>query len=148
MRSHDQYNTTIYGLDDRYRGVFGRRDVLMMNEGDMARLGLVEGDLVDVETALEHAHPERVVRALTVIRYDLPPNCCGAYYPESQALVALGHIDKQSGTPSYKSVPVRVSPATIRPAGETAIAREGLTGVVLGSTAARSTVRPDGSRQR
>ena len=135
MRSHDQYNTTIYGLDDRYRGVFGRRDVLMMNEGDMVRLGLAEGDLVDVETALEHAHPERVVRSLTVIRYNLPPNCCGAYYPESQALVALEHIDKQCLTPSYKSVPVRVSPATSRPAGETAVAREGLTGVALGNIA-------------
>lgn len=131
MRSHDQYNTTIYGLDDRYRGVFGRRDVLMMNEGDMARLGIVEGDLVDVETALKHAHPDRVVRALTVIRYDLPPNCCGAYYPESQALVALDHIDKQCLTPSYKSVPVRVLKATARTPGATAIAREGLTGVAL-----------------
>jgi molybdopterin-dependent oxidoreductase alpha subunit len=129
MRSHDQYNTTIYGLDDRYRGVFGRRDVLMMNEADMTRLGLAEGDLVDVETALAHAHPDRVVRGLTVIRYDLPPQCCGAYYPESQALVALGHIDKQCLTPSYKSIPVRVRPAVAGSTGATAVQRAGLTGV-------------------
>lgn len=129
MRSHDQYNTTIYGLDDRYRGVFGRRDVLMMNETDMARIGLAEGDLVDVETALDHASPDRIVRGLTVVRYDLPINCCGAYYPESQALVALDHIDKQCLTPSYKSVPVRVRPAAAGVGGETAVRREGLTGV-------------------
>jgi len=106
MRSHDQYNTTIYGLDDRYRGVFGRRDILFLNGRDISRLGLAEGDVVDVETALQHARPDRVVRGLTVVNYDLPNGCCGAYYPEMQQLIALDHIDPDSLTPSYNSIPV------------------------------------------
>ncbi len=108
MRAHDQYNTTIYSLDDRYRGVFGRRDILFLNERDMARMELAEGDIVDVATALAFEREDRVVRRLTVVQYDLPEGCCGAYYPESQALVALDHVDPESLTPSYKSVPVRV----------------------------------------
>jgi molybdopterin-dependent oxidoreductase alpha subunit len=128
MRSHDQYNTTIYGLDDRYRGVFGRRDVLFMNDQDMARMGIGEGDLVDVATALTHADPERTVRALTVVRYDIPVGCCGAYYPESQGLVALGHVDAEALTPSYKSIPVRIARAREDFDAETAVAREGLVG--------------------
>jgi molybdopterin-dependent oxidoreductase alpha subunit len=128
MRSHDQYNMTIYGLDDRYRGVFGRRDVLFLNPRDMARLGFEEGDVVDVETALEHAAPDRVVRALTVVRYDLPDGCCGAYYPETQPLIALEHVDPDSLTPSYKSVPVRLRRATASDGGDTMVTREGVAG--------------------
>jgi anaerobic selenocysteine-containing dehydrogenase len=71
-------------------------------------MGFAEGDVVDVVTALAFERDDRVVRSLTVVRYDLPDGCCGAYYPESQALVALGHVDPESLTPSYKSVPVRV----------------------------------------
>jgi molybdopterin-dependent oxidoreductase alpha subunit len=108
MRSHDQYNTTIYGLDDRYRGVFGRRDVLFLNDRDMTKLGFAEGDLVDVETALDHAHADRIVRGLTIVSYEIPDGCCGAYYPETQPLFALEHVDPDSLTPSYKSVPVRL----------------------------------------
>jgi anaerobic selenocysteine-containing dehydrogenase len=62
LRSHDQYNTTVYALDDRYRGVFGRRDILFVSPKELARLGFSEGDLVDVSTALAHAAPGRVVR--------------------------------------------------------------------------------------
>ena len=106
IRSHDQYNTTIYGLDDRYRGVFGRRDVLFMNESDLAALGLFQGDLVSVEAAL----PGDRVRSLklTVIPYDIAPGSVAAYYPEANGLVPLDYGDPASGTPSYKSVPVRV----------------------------------------
>jgi molybdopterin-dependent oxidoreductase alpha subunit len=128
MRSHDQYNTTIYGLDDRYRGVFGRRDVLFLSPRDMERLGFEEGDVVDVETALEHAAPDRVVRALTIVRYDLPDGCCGAYYPETQPLIALEHVDPDSLTPSYKSVPVRLRPASVADRADTTVTREGLVG--------------------
>jgi anaerobic selenocysteine-containing dehydrogenase len=94
IRSHDQYNTTIYGLDDRYRGVFGRRDILFMNESDLTARGLRHGDTVAVETA-SGGH---LVRNLTAI----------AYYPETNGLVPLAYHDKRSGTPAYKGVPVRV----------------------------------------
>lgn len=128
MRSHDQYNTTIYGLDDRYRGVFGRRDVLFLNARDLERLGFQEGDIVDVETALEHARPERVVRALTIVRYDLPDGCCGAYYPETQPLIALEHVDPVSLTPSYKSIPVRVRHSLAEGDEDIMVVREGVAG--------------------
>ncbi|MCU7784341.1 FdhF/YdeP family oxidoreductase [Lelliottia amnigena] len=107
LRSHDQYNTTIYALDDRYRGVFGRRDVLFMNEGDMAQLGLEHGDRVDITTAL----PDSELRLddITVVAYHIASGTVGAYYPEANVLVPLDYLDKESGTPSYKSVPVTVT---------------------------------------
>ncbi|MNB66795.1 Formate dehydrogenase H [compost metagenome] len=107
LRSHDQYNTTIYALDDRYRGVFGRRDILFMNEGDMAQLGLEHGDRVDIATAL----PDSALRLMdiTVVAYNIASGTVGAYYPEANVLVPLDYLDKDSGTPSYKSVPVTVT---------------------------------------
>ncbi len=128
MRSHDQYNTTIYGLDDRYRGVFGRRDILFLNPRDITRLGFAEGDVVDVETALLHASPDRVVRGLTIVSYDLPDGCCGAYYPETQPLIALEHVDRKSLTPSYKSVPVTLRAGTGAEGSDTSIVRDGVVG--------------------
>jgi len=108
MRSHDQYNTTIYGLDDRYRGVFGRRDVLFMNPADLDDHGFEHGDLVDIETAIDGVGTMRLPK-ITVIAYDnIARGSVGAYYPEANVLVPLTYIDKESGTPSYKSVPVRV----------------------------------------
>lgn len=111
LRAHDQYNTTVYGLDDRYRGVFGRRDILFINENDMKRLGYAEGDVIDIATALDHARPDRIVRGLTLVRYALPDGCCASYYPETQPLIALEDHDPQSFTPSYKSVPVSIRSA-------------------------------------
>lgn len=107
IRSHDQYNTTIYGLDDRYRGVFGRRDVVFMNEADMAAGTLQHGDQVDIETALPGG---RVLRlsGLTAIAHDIARGSVAAYYPEANSLVPLDYHDPESGTPSYKSIPVRV----------------------------------------
>lgn len=112
IRSHDQYNTTIYGMDDRYRGVFGRRDVLFMNAEDLAAHGLVHGDRVDIETVsssrrlrLEH---------ITAIEYNIARGSVAAYYPEANVLVPLDYIDKECGTPSYKSIPVRISRAPAR----------------------------------
>ncbi|WP_343547755.1 FdhF/YdeP family oxidoreductase [Ralstonia sp.] len=106
LRSHDQYNTTIYALDDRYRGVFGRRDVLFMNEADMAARGLEHGDLVDIETIVDGRKMR--LEKITAIAYSIARGSVGAYYPEANVLVPLHYIDKESGTPSYKSVPVRV----------------------------------------
>ncbi|GAB3629278.1 CbbBc protein [Pandoraea terrae] len=106
IRSHDQYNTTIYAMDDRYRGVFGRRDVLFMNPVDLAARGLEHGDLVDIETISS----DRALRLekITVIEYNIAPGSVAAYYPEANVLVPLDYIDEESGTPSYKSIPVRI----------------------------------------
>lgn len=107
IRSHDQYNTTIYAMDDRYRGVFGRRDVLFMNEADLAERGLEHGDLVDIETVVT-GRPLRLEK-ITAIAYSIAQGSVAAYYPEANVLVPLDYFDKESGTPSYKSVPVRVT---------------------------------------
>jgi len=109
IRSHDQYNTTIYAMNDRYRGVFGRRDVLFMNEEDMAAYGIEHGDLVDIETVT----PGRSLKLknITAIIYNIAKGSVAAYYPEANVLVPRDYVDKESGTPSYKSVPVRVARA-------------------------------------
>jgi molybdopterin-dependent oxidoreductase alpha subunit len=107
IRSHDQYNTTIYGMDDRYRGVFGRRDVVFMNQTDLAAIGLAHGDTITVETAFETGKPARL-EGFIAIAHDIAPGSVAAYYPEANGLVPLSHHDPKSGTPSYKSVPVRI----------------------------------------
>ena len=129
LRSHDQYNTTVYGLDDRYRGVFGRRDILFVSPNELARLGFEEGDVVDVSTALRFAHADRVVQRLTLVSYPLPDGCCAAYYPETQPLVALEDHDPQSLTPSYKSIPVTLRHAQAPLAADRAIGKAGVQGV-------------------
>ena len=106
IRSHDQYNTTIYGLNDRYRGVTGRRDVIFANADDLAALGLGHGDLVDVV-----AGPGRVMARQTVLAHSISRGSVAAYYPEANCLVALEDCDRRSGTPSYKSIPVALRPA-------------------------------------
>ncbi len=128
MRSHDQFNTTIYGLNDRYRGVFGRRDVVFMNVREMDRRGLQEGDLVDLVTVGKFARADRICAALTLVEYNLPDGCCGAYYPETQRLVALEYIDPISRTPAYKSVPVHVRKSDGAAKGHLAVEREGVVG--------------------
>jgi anaerobic selenocysteine-containing dehydrogenase len=107
VRSHDQYNTTIYGLDDRYRGVFGRRDVLFMNGRDIARLGFAEGDRVDLVGAGDEA---RAVYALTIVAYDLPKGCCASYYPETQPLIALDDRDEAAARPPSRRSPSGCAP--------------------------------------
>jgi molybdopterin-dependent oxidoreductase alpha subunit len=128
LRAHDQYNTTVYGLNDRYRGVFGRRDVLFVNPKDLARLGFEEGDIVDVATALEHARSDRVIQGLTLVSYNLPDGCCASYYPEIQPLVALEYRDPDCLTPSYKSIPVKIVAANVSLGAERSIDRDGIIG--------------------
>jgi molybdopterin-dependent oxidoreductase alpha subunit len=115
IRSHDQYNTTIYGLNDRYRGIRGRRDVVFINERDLASRGLKHGDLVDVSVVPDAGSKqgERVMRGLTAVAYNIAQGSIAAYYPEANALVALDHYDAKCGTPSYKSIPVRVSASLV-----------------------------------
>jgi anaerobic selenocysteine-containing dehydrogenase len=108
IRSHDQYNTTIYGMNDRYRGITGRRDVVFVNERDLASRGLKHGDLVDVSVVLDAGSKpdKRVMRSLTAVMYNIAQGSIATYYPEANVLVALDHYDARSGTPSYKSIPV------------------------------------------
>lgn len=108
IRSHDQYNTTIYSLGDRYRGVFGRRDVLFMNEDDLSACALEHGDVVDIVSLLPDGKTLRL-NGLTAITYDIARGSVAAYYPEANCLLPLAYHDRQSGTPSYKSIPVRIS---------------------------------------
>jgi molybdopterin-dependent oxidoreductase alpha subunit len=110
LRSHDQYNTTIYGQNDRYRGVFGRRDVVFAHADDLAARGLKDGDAIDLLAAFDPSG-ERAVRRFTAIARDLPRGCLAAYYPETNGLVVLDDHDQRSGTPAYKSVPVRLRAA-------------------------------------
>ncbi|PEQ14356.1 CbbBc protein [Novosphingobium sp. PC22D] len=107
VRSHDQYNTTIYGMNDRYRGISGRRDVIFANAEDLADLGLRHGDKVDVD-----AGPGRVLEGFTLVAHAIARGSLAAYYPEANCLVPLDDHDELSGTPSYKSVHVTLRPAS------------------------------------
>lgn len=107
MRSHDQYNTTIYSLSDRYRGVFGQRDVVFLNSEEIARRGLEAGDRVDL-VAVTDDGVERRLRGFQVVPHALPAGSCAAYYPETNPLVPLHARDPMSFTPSYKSFAVRI----------------------------------------
>jgi molybdopterin-dependent oxidoreductase alpha subunit len=108
IRSHDQYNTTVYGSNDRYRGVFGRRDVVFMNEQDLADHNLKHGDVIDIQTALPSFGHLRL-NGFTAVAYDIARGSVAAYYPEANCLVPLSYQDEQSGTPAYKSLPVRIT---------------------------------------
>ncbi len=109
LRSHNQYNTTIYGLDDRYRGVFGGRMVVFMNEIDMKERGIVPDALVEIESLASDGR-KRVVGGFKVRPYAIPRGSIGAYYPETNPLLPLAHHDLKSKTPAAKSIPVLVRP--------------------------------------
>ncbi|RAH98351.1 formate dehydrogenase [Acuticoccus sediminis] len=107
VRSHDQYNTTLYSLSDRYRGVEGQRDVVFLNAADMEERGLAAGDRVDL-VGISPDGTERAVRGFMVVPYAFPKGCCAAYYPEANPLVPLSSHDPMSFTPAYKAVPIRL----------------------------------------
>src|SRR5208337_1248542 len=109
LRSHDQYNTTIYSLDDRYRGVFGGRMVVFMNEADMRARGIAEGTMVEIES-LATDGIRRVVSGFWAKPHSIPVGSIGAYYPETNPLLPLAYHDLKSGTPAAKSIPVLVRP--------------------------------------
>ncbi|GKW10341.1 oxidoreductase [Pectobacterium carotovorum subsp. carotovorum] len=111
LRSHDQYNTTIYGLDDRYRGVYGQREVLFMHPDDIAALGLEDGDRVDIET-LWNDGITRIVNDFKLVSYNIPRGNLAAYYPETNPLVPLSSFGDETHTPTSKSVPVSVRRST------------------------------------
>ena len=135
VRSHDQYNTTIYGKNDRYRGVTGRRDVVFLNAADMAERGLEHGDLIDIEAVAdcENDGEPRIVRNFIAVAFDIARGAAAAYYPEANSLVALSNFDARSGTPSYKSVPIVIRKAA-QP-GQSTEANKSMRGVSPGSRA-------------
>ena len=122
IRSHDQYNTTIYSYSDRYRGIFGQRDILLINDHDMAKRGLSDGDRVDLFTASTDGI-ERAVRNIRVVRYKVPDGCCAAYYPETNSLMPLYARDPLSHTPSAKAIPIRVVPVDSKDVPQTSADR-------------------------
>jgi len=108
IRADGQFNTTVYNEDDRFRGIYGSRDVVLMNADDMAALGLAQGDLVTLETAADDG-VERRLGELQVVPYDVPPGGIVGYYPECNVLIPLWHFAVGSKVPAAKSVPVRIS---------------------------------------
>ena len=109
IRSHDQFNTTIYGLDDRYRGVFGGRRVVFMDADDIRAAGLMPGQRVDLTN--RHGGGERVARGFMVAPYRIPRSCVATYFPEANVLVPIGSTAAKSNTPASKFVVVTVAPA-------------------------------------
>ena len=107
IRSHDQYNTTIYSLDDRYRGVFGGRMVVFMNEADMQARGIAEGGMVEMESLAEDGR-RRLIAGFWAKPHNIPSGSIAAYYPETNPLLPLAYHDPRSGTPAAKSIPVLV----------------------------------------
>ena len=109
FRSHDQYNTTVYGMDDRYRGVYGERRVVFINPEDLAELGCEAGDTVDVVSEYDDG-VSRVAEAFRFVPYDIPRGCIAGYYPELNVLVPLSSFGEMSDTPNSKSVLVSLRP--------------------------------------
>lgn len=107
MRSHDQFNTTIYGLDDRYRGIFNERRIIFMNREDMKLRSLEEHDVVDLKS--EYNGVIREANNFKVVGYDIPKNCCATYFPETNVLVPLDSFAHTAKTPASKSVRIRVT---------------------------------------
>lgn len=106
VRSHDQYNTTIYGLDDRYRGIYNERRVVLMNKEDMARDDLEKGQVVDLVG--DHNGERRVARKFIALPYEIPPRCVATYFPEANVLVPIDSYAKGSKTPASKRVVIRI----------------------------------------
>ncbi len=106
IRSHDQFNTTIYGLNDRYRGVLNERRVIFMNEKDIAKQNLKAGDVVDIFNY--HDNVERVAKKFIVVSFSIPEQCCATYFPETNVLVPISSVADKSNTPTSKMVIVEI----------------------------------------
>ncbi|HEX8529181.1 MAG TPA: molybdopterin dinucleotide binding domain-containing protein, partial [Cytophagales bacterium] len=106
IRSHDQFNTTIYGLDDRYRGIYNERRVVLLNERDLAARDLKDGDLVDL--CNQHGGKVRKAGRFVAVQYPIPPGCAATYFPEANVLVPISSVADKSNTPASKSVAIRV----------------------------------------
>jgi formate dehydrogenase major subunit len=119
LRSDSQFNTTIYGHSDRFRGIEGSRMVVLMNALDIERLGLEAEQSVSLQTVADDG-VERRVDGLKVVAFDLPVGCAAGYYPECNPLLPLWHHAKESHVPAAKSIPVRIVVPAADPADEAA----------------------------
>ena len=108
IRSHDQFNTTIYGLDDRYRGVHNERRVIFMNHNDIEKLGYKAGDKVDLYNF--HNGKERVARNFIIIEFSIPEGCSATYFPETNVLVPIDSVADKSNTPTSKMIVLKLKP--------------------------------------
>lgn len=106
IRTHDQFNTTIYGLDDRYRGIYNERRVVLMNENDIKKLGFNHGDAVDLYNY--HDNIERVAKNFMIIQYNIPEQCAATYFPETNVLVPINSVADRSNTPTSKYVIIKL----------------------------------------
>jgi molybdopterin-dependent oxidoreductase alpha subunit len=106
IRSHDQFNTTIYGLDDRYRGIHNERRVIFMNEADILKEGFKAGDKVDLFN--HHGGKVRVAKLFVIVPYNIPEGNTAAYYPETNVLVPIDSVAKKSNTPTSKLIFVKI----------------------------------------
>ena len=106
IRSHDQFNTTIYGLDDRYRGIFNERRVVLMNSCDVEELGFKAGEVVDLVGVYQGE--QRIAHSFIVVAYDIPRRCCATYFPEANVLVPIDSVAEKSNTPVSKYVVIRL----------------------------------------
>jgi len=111
IRSHDQYNTTIYGLDDRYRGIFHGRRVVLMNPDDMQENGWKAGELLDITSHFRNNGNQELRRAprFVLVPYEIPRRCVATYFPEANVLVPIGSVALRSNTPASKAVIVSFS---------------------------------------
>lgn len=116
LRSHDQYNTTIYGLDDRYRGIFHGRRVVLMNPDDMNKHGWKAGELLDITSHFRNDGKEelRMAPRFVVVPYEIPRRCVATYFPEANVLVPIGSVALRSNTPTSKAVVVSFAPSPVR----------------------------------
>jgi len=112
MRSHDQFNTSIYGLDDRYRGIYNGRRVIFLNADDMRDAGLVQGQLVDITS--HFAGRERHAEQFMVAPYDIPRRCAAAYFPEANVLVPNASVADESHCPASKSIPITLRASAVQ----------------------------------
>ncbi|MBJ7428668.1 MAG: FdhF/YdeP family oxidoreductase [Bacteroidia bacterium] len=106
IRTHDQFNTTIYGLDDRYRGIYNERRVILMNENDIKKLGFEHGEAVDIYNY--HDNVERVAHNFMIIKYNIPEQCTATYFPETNVLVPINSVADRSNTPTSKYVVIKL----------------------------------------
>ncbi|HEX3840370.1 MAG TPA: FdhF/YdeP family oxidoreductase [Acidimicrobiales bacterium] len=117
IRSHDQFNTTIYGLDDRYRGVRNGRRVVFVNPDDLEELGIADGDCVDLHSEWSDG-VDRMVEQFRVVSFPTARGCAAAYFPEANGLVPLDSTAERSNTPTSKAVVVRLEPARVHQVAE------------------------------
>ncbi len=111
IRSHDQFNTHIYGLDDRYRGIYNGRRVLFMNPKDVKESGLTQGQIVDLTSHFGEGE-KRYARHFQIAPYPIARGCTATYFPEGNVLVPINSVAERSNTPTSKFVVISVTPAT------------------------------------